>query len=139
MATVTCPSCGNAVDVPAKKSGLPWLIGCLVALVVLPVIIGIVGLLAAIAVPSFIKARQTSQVNACINNMRMIDSAKEQAAMEQRSDGGAVLPNAQISPYLKGGLESTMCPAGGDYTVNPVGTEPECSIHGPLSAPTRQK
>jgi len=139
MATVTCPSCGNAVDVPAKKSGLPWLIGCLVALVVLPVIIGIVGLLAAIAIPSFVKARQTSQVNACINNMRVIDSAKEQAAMAQRSSDGDVLPGAQISPYMKGGLESAMCPAGGVYTVNSVGTDPECSIHGPLSAPTRRQ
>jgi competence protein ComGC len=81
MAQVTCPSCGGAVEVPEKKSKAPWLIGCLVAAAVIPVILGVVGLLAAIAIPSFIKARNTAQMNGCINNMRMIDAGKEQWAL----------------------------------------------------------
>jgi len=88
---------------------------------------------AAIAIPSFVKARDVSQLNACINNMRMIDSGKEQAAMAHRYSDGQSIPEQEVSKYIKGGLESLYCPAGGVYTANPVGEDPECSTHGALS------
>lgn len=52
-------------------------------LVEIMIVVAIIGLLAAIAIPSFMRARLTSQKNACINNMRQIESAKDQYALEQ--------------------------------------------------------
>lgn len=136
MSNVQCPACGNVMDVPPQKSsGLPWAIGCLIALAVIPMVMGVVGLLAAIAIPSFVKARSTSQKNACINNMRMLDSAKEQWALaERKSIGDAIVTIGDngVNAYMKFG-ETPFCPAGGTYTYHLVGQDPECSIHGTLS------
>ena len=134
MAIVKCPECGNAMEVPTKASGLPWAIGCLVALVAVPMVVGVIGMLAAIAIPSFVKARSTSQLNACINNMRMIDAAKEQWAMSTEADMGAPIDLAPVNQYIKGAT-SPMCPAQGAYTYHVVGQDPECSAHGTRSAP----
>ena len=107
-----------------KKSGF--------TLVEIMIVVAIIGLLAAIAIPSFVKARNTSQQNACINNLRQIDSGKEQAAMANN------WPNAQavvaasteeglVNEYIKGGRPT--CPGGGAaYTYNALGTLPSCSI-----------
>ena len=88
------------------------------------------GMMAAIAIPSFVKARSTSQQNACINNLRQIDSAKEQAAMANNwSDGQSIesgsAEEAQMIQYIKGGAPT--CPDGGTYTYGPIGTMPSCS------------
>jgi hypothetical protein len=48
------------------------------------IVVAIIGLLAAIAIPNFVKARTTSQQNACINNLRLIDASKQQWALEQK-------------------------------------------------------
>lgn len=133
-----CPSCGYPIKPPplprpAKKTGLWWGIGCLIAIPALMTVVAIVGLLAAIAIPSFVKARTTSQLNACINNMRMIDAAKEQAGLEHGYRVGDAVPESEVSPYLRGGLKGTVCPAGGRYTLNPLGEDPVCSKHGSLS------
>ena len=134
MAVVKCPACGNAMEVPTKSSGLPWAIGCLVALVAVPMVVGVIGMLAAIAIPSFVKARSTSQLNACINNMRIIDAAKEQWALSTEADAGAPIDLTPVNQYIKGAT-TPMCPVQGTYTYHLVGQDPECSIHGTLSAP----
>ncbi|MCG2658750.1 MAG: prepilin-type N-terminal cleavage/methylation domain-containing protein, partial [Kiritimatiellae bacterium] len=51
-------------------------------LVEIMIVVAIIGLLAAIAIPSFMRARTTSQQNACINNLRQIEAAKDQYALE---------------------------------------------------------
>ena len=114
-------------------TGLWWGIGCLVAALTIPVIVAIIGLLAAIAIPSFVKARETAQINGCINNMRILDAAKEQAALAHAREDGDAIPEAEFSPYIKGGFGGLLCPSQGDYTVNPLGQDPECSVHGELS------
>ena len=108
-------------------------IGCLIAALAIPVILAVVGLLAAIAIPSFVKAREAAQVNACINNMRIIDAAKEQAAIAYEYREGQAVLEEQASEFVKDGLGSLVCPVGGDYTLYPLGQDPECSVHGPLS------
>jgi len=65
----------------------------------------------------------------CINNLRMIDGAKQQWALEKHKSGGALLTPADLAPYLKGNALPT-CPAGGIYTLNPVSVPPICSIPG---------
>src|ERR1700693_6317333 len=79
-------------------------------LVEIMIVVAIIGLLAAIAVPNFVKARTTAQMNACINNLRQIDGAIQQWALEQKQDQSASVGYTDISPYLKG---SIVCPSGG--------------------------
>jgi len=98
-----------------------------------PIFIGIVGLLAAIAIPNFMNARANSQANACINNLRQIDAAARQAAFEQNKHVGDTLNYTDdITPYVKlnAPLQIPPCPAGGNYTPNPVGSTPSvvCSL-----------
>jgi competence protein ComGC len=101
--------------------------------------IALIPLLAAIAIPSFVKARDVSQRNACINNMRMIDAAKEQAAMEHNYKEGDTVPEKEVSSYLKSGFSGLVCPSGGRYTIKPLGQEPECSVHGTMSAAMQRR
>jgi prepilin-type N-terminal cleavage/methylation domain-containing protein len=78
-------------------------------LVEIMIVVAIIGLLAAIAIPNFIRARTTAQRNACINNLRQIDGAEQQWALEMKT--AAVVPAyTDISGYLK---NSVICPAGG--------------------------
>ncbi len=134
MTSVMCPECGAAVRVSERKGMPGWAIGCIVGVVVIPIIVGVVGILAAIAVPSFIRARDTSQFNTCMANLSMIESAKELAALEHPTlQPGDAIPPEMINPFLRGGLEGYSCPLGGQYTINSVGREPECSEHGTLS------
>jgi prepilin-type N-terminal cleavage/methylation domain-containing protein len=58
-------------------------------LVEIMIVVAIIGLLAAIAIPNFVKARSTSQANACINNLRQIDAAAQQFALEARKKTGS--------------------------------------------------
>ena len=59
-------------------------------------------------------------IAACINNLRLIDGAKQQWALEHQKPRGALLTTADLMPYLKGNT-MPVCPAGGVYTLNPVG------------------
>jgi len=67
--------------------------------------------------------------NACINNLRMIDAAKEQWAMANHSKDGDVVDINGILEYVKG-QKLPVCPCGGTYKVNAVGQYPECSVRG---------
>jgi prepilin-type N-terminal cleavage/methylation domain-containing protein len=96
-------------------------------LVEIMIVVAIIGLLAAIAIPSFIKARTESQKNACINNLRQIDAAKEQWALTNKAVNGDAVTEAQAGEYIKGGYP-TECPASGTYTIGAVGTDPACSL-----------
>ncbi len=103
-------------------------------LVEIMIVVAIIGLLAAIAIPAFIKARDTSQQNACMNNLRQIDAGREQAAMELRWDNGVncTLGTAMdaINLFIKG--ETTpVCPGGGVYSYTTLGSNPTCNIASP--------
>jgi type II secretory pathway pseudopilin PulG len=88
----------------------------------------VTGVAAAVAVPSFLKARQTAQRNACINNLRQIDGAKEQWALETNADSNSTPSAEDLDDYLRDGFHGLVCPAGGTYTINPLGEDPECSL-----------
>jgi prepilin-type N-terminal cleavage/methylation domain-containing protein len=101
-------------------------------LVEIMIVVAIIGLLAAIAIPNFVKARTTAQKNACINNLRQIDGAKEQWALEKKVSAGTALDatkEGEVDAYIKGSKRPT-CPAGGTYSYNAVDTSPACSIPG---------
>jgi competence protein ComGC len=86
------------------------------------------GLLAAIAIPNFTRARATSQQNACINNLRMIDAAKQQWALEKNKKSTDTPTMDDLTPYLLG--KALKCPKDGEYTIGSVGEKPTCSIPG---------
>ncbi len=87
--------------------------------------VAVVGMLSAIAIPNFVKARATSQQNACINNLRQIDGAKNQWALEKGKKAGDVPTKEDLLPFLR---QWPVCPAGGTYTIGAVGEPPTCSL-----------
>jgi len=100
-------------------------------LVEIMIVVAIIGLLAAIAIPNFVKARATSQANACINNLRQIDAAANQFALEKgKTTGSAITLSSDLTPYIKLNSAGSIpgCPAGGSYTEAVVGTAPVCSL-----------
>jgi hypothetical protein len=90
------------------------------------------GLLSAIAIPNFVKARQTAQHNACVNNLRQIDGAKQQWALENNKKATDTPTQANIQVYVGHGPNGSwpVCPQGGHYTIGPVEEVPQCSIPG---------
>ena len=88
----------------------------------------IIGFLAGLAIPAFMKSRRTSQATRCVSNMGQIESAKEQWAMETFGDIGSSCDSDDIAPYLKKGFP--ICPADGNYTINPIGSNVICSVGG---------
>jgi prepilin-type N-terminal cleavage/methylation domain-containing protein len=98
-------------------------------LVEIMIVVAIIGLLAAIAVPNFVQARNTTRKNTCINNLRLIDAAKEQYALENNKDSATTPDDADLEPYMKGD-EMPTCPSEGAYTVDAIGSPPTCDVDG---------
>ncbi|HMP82735.1 MAG TPA: type II secretion system protein [Verrucomicrobiota bacterium] len=97
-------------------------------LVEIMIVVAIIGLLAAIAVPNFVKARTTAQKNACINNLRQIDGAIQQWALETKQGNTAPVNFTEVLTYLKNEVK---CPSAGlsttadaCYEVSTVNAQP---------------
>jgi hypothetical protein len=82
--------------------------------------------------PSASSSTEVSQRNACINNLRQIDAAKNEFALEKGKKNGDPVTEADIKPYIKLDASGNLpkCPAGGKYTIGKVGELPTCSIPG---------
>ena len=85
-------------------------------------------LVAASVLPAWIRARNTPSRNPCINNLRQLDGAKQQWALENRITSNAAPAMDVIQPYLKNSLA---CPQGGVYSPGRLDEPPKCSIGGP--------
>ena len=70
-----------------------------------------------------------SKRNACINHLRQMDSAKEQWAMASRKSNGDAVDERSVNAYIKGN-STPICPAGGTYTYNTIGANPQCNVPG---------
>ena len=103
-------------------------------LVEIMMVLLIIGLVAAIGVPNFRKASNESRNKVCINNLRQIDSAKGQWAIENRQDDTATPTASDIDPFIKGGVAKLYCPVdstktfANSYSINALGTNPTCQI-----------
>jgi outer membrane lipoprotein-sorting protein len=75
---------------------------------------------------------EVSQRNACINNLRQIDAAKNQWALENNKKAGTIVTEDDIKPYIKLDADGNLpkCPSGGTYTIGKVGEKPTCSTAG---------
>ena len=96
-------------------------------LVEIMIVVAIIGLLAAIAIPNFIKAREASQKNACIANLKQIDGAKNTWALETRQLSTATpAPGALYGAanYIR---DTPSCPGPYTYSILSVSEKPSCS------------
>ena len=100
-------------------------------LVEIMIVVAIIGLLAAIAIPNFVKARTSAQQNACINNLRQIDAAINEWALETGQQTGVSLPSGvnTVTAYIKLNSNNSVpqCPANGTYSTSTVGATPQVS------------
>jgi hypothetical protein len=88
------------------------------------------GILAGITLPAIAKARDRAREAACINNLRQLDAAKEQWALENNKADGAEVDAAGIAEYLRNGIP--VCPeTKAPYKLNALGTAPECTSGDP--------
>ncbi len=94
-------------------------------LIEIMIVVLIIGILMAIAVPNFVQARNTSRTNSCIASLKQVDTGKEQWAMDFKKTTGDVPVWADIVPtYVR---TQPTCPAGGTLAVNAIGTLPTCT------------
>jgi prepilin-type N-terminal cleavage/methylation domain-containing protein len=97
-------------------------------LVEIMIVVLIIGILLAIAVPNFIKARETSRSKSCVANLKQIEAAKEQWCMDNRQGSSASPGTADLygtTNYVK---NTPDCPSGGTYSIGDMSTRPTCSI-----------
>ena len=92
-------------------------------LVEIMIVVAIIGLLAALAIPGFVKARKQSQGRRIINDVRQIDAAIDQWALEKGKTNGTswVGSISEVETYLKTSLKTNDL-LGNAYTINPVGS-----------------
>lgn len=92
--------------------------------------LALIPLLVVLAIPNFVKARDTAQKNVCIHNLRLIDHAKQQWAMENNKQADAVPTPEDLDRYIPGGYAHLHCPRGGEYVIGQCLDAPTCSIPG---------
>lgn len=106
-------------------------------LVEIMIVVAIIGLLATIAIPNFVRARLKAQQAACINNLRQIDGAKQTWALEAKAAQTTIPTIQNIQPYLGRGTQGTAptCPADSQstfatsYSLNDLQTAPTCLVN----------
>lgn len=95
-------------------------------LVEIMIVVLIIGILLAIAIPNFLNARKKGQAKSCQANLRQIDNAKQQWAIDQKKGATDSPAAADLTPtYVK---NTPACPSGGTYTYGAVQTDPSCSF-----------
>jgi hypothetical protein len=134
FAAIPAVICGHIAWSRIKRSGgvlvgdglaiaglITGYIGIVLAITIIP-------LMLAIAIPNFVRAREAAQMNACINNLRQIDGAKQEWALENNKKGSDTPTQADLVRFINKNGPFPVCPAGGTYTIGAVSNAPTCSI-----------
>lgn len=100
-------------------------------LIEMMIVVLILGILLAIAVPSWIKAREGSRRTACLRNLKKIEEAKEIFIVEGKLSAGDSVAEDDLQPTYIKGTEFPACPESGEYTIGEVGEAVTCSVHKP--------
>lgn len=96
-------------------------------LVEILIVVAIIGLLSAIAVPNFVKARTNSRKNVCIGNLRQMENAKTVWANETGKNGSSIPADSDLFGFDKYIREKPTCPGGGTYTIPSVDLKVTCN------------
>lgn len=109
----------------------PWVIVVIILAVGLVLCLPVLGIIAAIAVPSFLRAREISRRNACQESLVKIDGGKQMWALDNNIQEGFATPSwsdlVGEDNYIR---VSPVCPSGGVYTIGDMEHEPSCSLSG---------
>ncbi|MDO8586074.1 MAG: prepilin-type N-terminal cleavage/methylation domain-containing protein [Armatimonadota bacterium] len=99
-------------------------------LIEIMIVVLIIAILLAIAIPNFLRARETSRAKSCQANMRQIETAKEQWAMDNKKAATDTPVAADLVTEYMRGTEDVLpgCPSSGTYTIANLSTRPSCSI-----------
>jgi type II secretory pathway pseudopilin PulG len=90
-------------------------------------VVGLIAMIAAIAVPNYIRSRDRAARGICLENLRQIETAQQQFIFEKKPDGGTKIKKKDLLPYFKV-AEFPTCPGGGDYQMGTPNEKPECSL-----------
>ena len=102
-------------------------------LIEIMIVVAVIGLLAGISTPSMVRARDTSQLNAIINNLRVIEASKDAWALENKQGDGALPTGTDLANFFKSNTMPTPV-VGETYNVNPVGTLATATIRTRLGS-----
>lgn len=97
-------------------------------LVEIMIVVAIIGLLAAVAIPNLVKARKSATRAACVNNLKAIEGAKGVWALEMRKSDTDVPTDADLFGSDKNIADKPGCPGGGTYDLKAVNQKPTCSV-----------
>jgi prepilin-type N-terminal cleavage/methylation domain-containing protein len=97
-------------------------------LVEIMIVVAIIGLLAAVAIPNLAKARKSATKAACINNLKTIEGAKGIWALEMKKNDADVPTDADLFGPDKNIQQKPVCPAGGSYDIKAVSEKPTCTV-----------
>ena len=101
------------------------------------IVVAIIGLLLAITIPNYVRARANSQATTCINNLRQLSGAVSQYALENHIASGASVTLNNLLPYLKLTSAGSLppCPASGTYSVTTTTNDATCSLGSTVTPP----
>jgi len=92
------------------------------------IVVAIIGLLAAVAIPNLVKARKSAAKAACIANLKTIEGAKAIWALEMKKNDADVPTDADLFGPNNNIKDKPSCPAGGTYDIKPVSEKPTCTV-----------
>jgi prepilin-type N-terminal cleavage/methylation domain-containing protein len=101
-------------------------------LVEIMMVVSLIALLASLSIPSIMRARRTARTNTCINNLRQLEDAKEQAAMANSLNEGSPCATTMLDPFIKQTTSGVICPSDQNksfntsYTIELIGSKPLC-------------